>query len=66
MECRICGRVMRLDDRDSCSNFNVDKYWVCSNCSTSCIEEIRGGRPFKEYWHTENDRVRNFTVNYKK
>ena len=50
MICRECRKKMRLDDKDFKFNGNLDKYWICENCHSSCIEEIRFNQSFKEHW----------------
>lgn len=56
MKCRECGTDMYLDDKDFNFKGNYDNYWNCEKCQTSCIEEVRYGHPFKEIWHTENEK----------
>lgn len=41
---------MILDDRDYRFKGNIDKYWLCEHCHTTCIEEIRFSQSFKEHW----------------
>ena len=54
MICRECGSKMYLDDQDIRSRGIYDNYWCCTQCQTSCIEQIRGKKPFREYWHSES------------
>lgn len=30
---------------------------IVKKCQTSCIEQVRYGKPFKELWHSENGEV---------
>ena len=55
MKCRECGANMCLDDKDYNFKGNYDNYWNCEKCQTSCIEQVRFSKPFKEIWHSEND-----------
>lgn len=57
MICKECGAEMFLDDKDYNFKGNYDNYWVCENCQTSCIEQVRFGQSFKEIWHSENDDI---------
>lgn len=57
MKCLECGSEMYLDDRDTNFKGNYDNYWLCENCQTSCIEQVRYSQTFKEIWHSENDDV---------
>ena len=50
---------MYLDDRDY--NFKGN-YWNCEKCQTSCIEQVRFAKSFKEIWHSENDGVKDYTI----
>lgn len=61
MKCRECGAEMRLDDKDFNFKGNYDNYWDCDYCKTSCVEQIRYGKPYRESWHTEKD---NKEINY--
>lgn len=49
---------MYLDDKDFDFKGKHDNYWCCPNCQTSCIEEVRFSRRFREIWHSENDGVK--------
>ena len=60
--CRECGAEMYLDATDARFPGNKDEDWNCSECQTSCILEIRYGRPFREIWHSENDGVKDYTI----
>ena len=60
--CKECGAKMYLDDRDFNFKGNYDNYWCCEECQTSCIEQVRYGRPFKEIWHSENNVVKDYTI----
>lgn len=53
--CEECGHVMHVDDVDYRFNGCYDVYYVCTNCDTSCMQEVRFGQKFKENWHTENN-----------
>ncbi len=46
---------MCVDDVDFNFKGNKDIYWICENenCNSSCIEQVRYGRSFKELWHNE-------------
>ena len=50
MICKECKKQMILDDRDYHFKGNMDKYWLCEHCHTTCIEEIRFSQSFKEHW----------------
>ena len=50
MICRECGKKMLIDDKKTFFKGCVDKYWICKNCHSSCIEEIRFSQSFKEHW----------------
>ncbi len=50
MICKECKKQMILDDRDYHFKGNMDKYWLCEHCHTTCIEEIRFNQSFKEHW----------------
>lgn len=63
MICKECGSKMFLDDKDCRFKGNHDNYWNCEKCLTSCIEEVRFGRPFKEIWHSENNGVKDYIIN---
>ena len=62
MKCRECGADMYLDDKDYNFKGNYDNYWNCEKCQTSCIEQVRFAKPFKEIWHSENDGVKDYTI----
>ena len=62
MKCRECGADMYLDDKDYNFKGNYDNYWNCEKCQTSCTEQVRFAKPFKEIWHSENDGVKDYTV----
>lgn len=55
MICKVCGGKMYLDDKDFNFKGNYDNYYCCDECQTSCIEQVRFGRRFKEIWHSENN-----------
>lgn len=57
MICRECGAKMYLDDKDFDFKGKYDDYWNCPECQTSCIEEVRFSKPYRELWHSENDGV---------
>ena len=63
MKCKECGSNMYIDDKDIRFKGNRDIYWACEKCQTSCIEQIRFAKPFKEIWHSENDnKVKDYVV----
>lgn len=55
MICIECGAEMDFDDRDFDFKGKYDDYWICPNCQTSCIEEIRFSKSYRELWHSENN-----------
>lgn len=63
MKCRECSGNMYLDDKDIHSKGNFDRYWNCESCMTGCVEKVMGGKPVKEYWHSENDVVKDYEIN---
>lgn len=66
MKCKECGGSMYIDDRERRFKGNEDIYWNCTECQTSCIEEIRFGQRFRELWHSENNnRVKDYAIKYK-
>ena len=65
MICKECGKSMYLDNRHERFKGNIDKYWLCANCQTSCIEEIRFSQSFREFWHCENnDKAKEYTIKH--
>ena len=62
MKCRECGVEMRLDDRDFDFKGKYDNYWECPNCQTSCVEEIRFSKKFRECWHSENNGIKDYII----
>ena len=54
---------MLLDDKDFRFNGCLDKYWLCENCSVSCIEEIRFNQSFKEHWLSEEKGI-DYTIKH--
>lgn len=63
--CKECGKEMYLDDIDFRFKGCFDNYFICENCQTSCIEEIRFNQSFKEHWHSENnDNVKDYTIKH--
>lgn len=63
MICKECGSKMYLDDKDFNFKGNYDNYWCCETCLTSCIEQVRFAKPFKEFWHSENNGdIKNYIV----
>ena len=65
MICRECGAKMYVDDRDEQFKGCEDIYWSCTDCQTSCIEEIRFSQSFKEIWHSENnDEVKDYEIKH--
>ena len=66
MICKECGSKMCIDDRHTNFKGNYDIYWVCENCQTSCIEEVRFTQSFREVWHSENnDEVKDYVIKHK-
>lgn len=65
MKCRECGSVMKVDDKDYRFKGNYDVYWICTDCKTSCIEEVRYYQNFKEHWHSENDGAKDYIIMHK-
>lgn len=64
MICKECGTKMYLDDKDYDFKGKYDNYWECPNCQTSCIEEVRFSKRFKERWHSENTGVKDSIIKY--
>lgn len=65
MICRYCNSQMRLDDKDKDFPGKYDNYWICDNCNTSCIEEVRFAQRFRELWHKEDGNVvKDETIKY--
>ena len=64
MLCRECGSKMFLDDKDFNFKGNYDNYWCCENCQTSCIEQVRFAKLFKEIWHSENNGVKDYVIKH--
>ena len=66
MICKGCKKEMYLDDRDYRFKGNLDKYWECENCHSSCIEEIRYSQSFKEHWTIRNEyeETKEFTIKH--
>lgn len=62
MVCAECGAEMYLDDRDYRFNGCYDNYFACTECYTSCKEEVRFGQSFREHWHSENNDARDWVV----
>lgn len=62
MICNECGSEMYLDDKDYNFKGNYDNYWCCDKCTTSCIEQVRYGKPFKQIWHSENDVLKDYVI----
>lgn len=62
MICRECGATMYLDDQDFDFKGKYDNYWNCPDCQTSCIEEVRFSRPYRELWHSENNGVKDEVI----
>ncbi len=57
---------MYIDGRERRFNGNEDIYWNCTECQTSCIEEIRFRQRFRELWHSENNNhVKNYIIKHK-
>ena len=57
MICKECKNEMILDDEDFRFKGNTNKYWICENCHTSCMEEIRYNQSFKEHWYNEEKNI---------
>lgn len=55
MKCRKCGNEMLLDDVDFNFKGNKDNYWICENCGSSCMEQIRFHQTWKKIWHIDNE-----------
>ena len=64
MQCKNCKNEMILDDEDFKFKGNTDKYWLCENCHTNCIEEIRFNQSFKEHWTNEELNI-DYTLKHK-
>jgi hypothetical protein len=64
MLCRECGSKMFLDYKDFNFRGNVDYYWCCEKCQTSCVELVRFAKTFKEIWHSENDGVKDYVIKH--
>lgn len=65
MICRECGSEMFLDDKEIRFKGNRDNYWCCESCQTSCIEQVRFGQSFREFWHSENgSEVKDYTIKH--
>ena len=65
MICRECGAEMYLEDKDYEFKGKYDNYWICRNCQTSCIEEVRFSQRYRELWHSENnDEVKDKIIKY--
>ena len=66
MVCRECGAEMYSDDKDVSFKGCFDEYWICPNCQTSCIEQVRFAQSFKEIWHSKNgDEVKDYEIKHK-
>ena len=65
MKCKECGAEMFLDDKDYNFKGNYDNYWNCSNCKTSCIEQVRYNQTYKEIWHSEKNGVKDFEIKHR-
>lgn len=64
--CKECGEKMYLDDIDYNFKGCFDNYFICKNCQTSCIEEVRFNQSFQEHWHTENnDIAKDYVIKHK-
>lgn len=50
MKCKNCGSEMVVDDIDRHSNGNRDKYLVCKECDTGCVERIRNNVVVNIVW----------------
>ena len=71
MKCKYCGQQMRCDDVDDNFKGYRDNYYVCDNCGSSCIEEIRFGKQHKvkhkkpvEGVQEKFDREKPYRMNY--
>ena len=58
MKCKQCENEMLLDDKDFRFKGCLDKYWLCENCHTTCIEEIRFNQTFQEHWICRNEKTK--------
>lgn len=66
MFCKECNKEMRIDDTDKNFPGNENIYYVCDNCETSCIEQIRFNQSFKEIWHSENNgKIKDWEIKHK-
>ena len=64
--CKECGEKMYLDDIDYRFKGCFDNYFICENCQTSCIEEVRFNQSFQERSHTENnDIAKDYVIKHK-
>ena len=57
MICKECGAKMYLDAKDFNFKGCYDNYWNCPDCQTSCIEEVRFSKSFRQIWHSENNNI---------
>lgn len=63
MICKYCGKEMILDDEDFQFEGCSDEYWLCENCSASCLVKIRYGKQIgiafdpPEYAHHKVEKV---------
>lgn len=65
MICKECGSEMYLDDKDYNFKGCYDNYFNCPNCLTGVTQLVRFGKPFKEFWHSENDNVvKDYIIKY--
>ena len=64
MICKECNSEMYLDDKDFEFKGKYDNYWACPNCQTSCIEEVRFNKKYRELWHSENDIVKDYVFKF--
>jgi hypothetical protein len=65
MICKECEAIMYLDDRDYDFKGKYDNYWNCPNCQTSCIEEVRFSKRYRELWHSENNNeVKDYVIKH--
>lgn len=54
MECKKCGKSMRLDDVDFNFEGNKDNYLICDACNIGAIEKIRNGKSVEITWSDDD------------
>lgn len=65
MVCKECNATMYVDDRYKKVNGYEDIYYNCPKCQTSCIVEVRQSQLFAEFWHSENEGVKDYIIKHK-